>query len=108
MKRMLAVTLSVGGVALFAVLLLLCIPPSRLFPARKTPPSESLPPTDCPYLLTIDDGFVAIRQIGEKAPYRVFDLPEVMLSDYDRALLHKGLLCSSPEEAERLAEDFVG
>ncbi len=60
------------------------------------------------FLLTVYDGFIAIKRIGEPEPYKVFDIPASVLSEYDRDLLSRGIYCSSLEEAMSKAEDFIG
>lgn len=73
-----------------------------------TPPVSSREAVEEGYILTLCEGYVAVKRIGENTPCRVFDLPENMLSEYDRRLLKDGIFCDSLEEAERKAEDFIG
>lgn len=71
-------------------------------------PAGSIESVETGYVLTLVDGFVAVKQIGEASPCKTYDLPENMLSEYDRQMLKDGIFCASLEEAERTAEDFVG
>lgn len=73
-----------------------------------SPPVNSIESVETGYLLTLSEGYVALKKIGEEAPCKVFDLPENMLSEYDRELLKNGIFCDSLEDAERTAEDFIG
>ena len=108
MKRKLLATCVLGVVGIVFVLILYFVPSLRPTEKVVPPVSVSREEVDCGYLLTLEEGFVAVKQIGVKTPCRVFDLPGTMLSDFDRALLESGILCSSVEEAERIAADFVG
>ena len=108
MKGRLLVTVSIGVVGIVFVLILYFVPSLRPSERSAPPVSVSREEVDCGYLLTLENGFVAVKQIGVKTPCRVFDLPGTMLSDFDRAMLERGILCASVEEAERVAADFVG
>ncbi len=54
------------------------------------------------------DGQIGIFNGNEKTPIEVFDTSVALLPKSDQELLEQGIIVSTPEELQRIIEDYTG
>lgn len=88
---------------LFAVVLL-CI----YLPAKNTAPQNEQMTVSDTYILREYEGQIAVFSDDSEMPVKVFDTAVSDLPKSDRELLELGITVETPEELQKLIEDFTG
>lgn len=98
MKKIIFLCLGLSAV------LLLCI----FLPSRNTAfQNESLTVSD-KYTVREYEGQIAVFSDGSEMPVKVFDTAVSALPKSDRELLELGITVETPEELQKIIEDFTG
>lgn len=98
MKKIIFLCLGLSAV------LLLCL----FLPSRNTAPqNESLTVSD-KYTVREYEGQIAVFSDGSEMPVKVFDTSVSALPQCDREQLKLGITVETPEELQKLIEDFTG
>lgn len=98
MKKIIFLCLGLSAV------LLLCI----FLPSRNTAPqNESLTVSD-KYTVREYEGQIAVFSDSSEMPVKVFDTAVSALPKSDRELLELGITVETPEELQKIIEDFTG
>lgn len=71
--------------------------------------TESVSPKEPPirYVLREYGGKLAVFQEENDIPYKEFNIPVALLSDYDQEILKKGIYAETEEEVRKLIEDYT-
>lgn len=88
---------------LFAVILL-CI----YLPAGNTATQNEQPTVSATYTLREYEGQIAVFSDDSEMPVKVFDTAVSALPKSDREQLELGITVKTPEELQKLIEDFTG